>query len=944
MSELENPGSGGDRSGAEIKGKIDRSYANDCTPHATPDQIFVSCVQYQNPVGKTYGLKDGKVEKRGHGVRTSPAIGQTLAFASFSDVVAWRVTLTSEFMLTSGTFAELGDIEVVYKDCEVGNQVAASKKHLAHRARPGLLIIDIDAKDEDDVAGLWRQGEQPYTEMDDALAALSRILPEIDDCAFMAGWSTSSNISSPDGELLKGKGGIRIYLPVTDASLIPELLDIMHKRSWLHGDGWAFVDAAGRFQERSLVDLALARPAQVDYAAPVLQDGLTQDREWDEYEGGLLDPAVVEPLNADAEAAYIAAVSVARTALAQTMATQREFKIAAEESEQIKRGVKPARAKAAAINKLDNGVLLVTDAILFDSSDAVSVLDLMIDGAAYDGKTCKDPVDPDYNGGASVGMFYWNDGYGPGIHSFAHGSKWYPLMHDVDSLREVLKTKDPSAVVAAFAQTAFARKSERAVLEKEATKAIGLGNSVTVFREDVAAFDNQVHEQRKAEDGNPEFKGPYPLDQPLPSSIFPFRRDGTPINHPDNYRELLIGYGLNCCYDVIKKEVVWLGLRDDLTTDNAEAVVFAKIKGLASLCGLPSGNSDLQTYLPAIAEANQINPVKDYLADLVWDGKDRLGDLAEAIHPHDLDVARIALRVWFTGAAACCDHFEIGCRLNVDARPSFEYVLAILGGQGVGKTKGFLGLVPATLRSYAKDGLTLNPKDKDSVKTATSYWLAELGELDATFRLDQIAELKAFMSSEYDEYRRPYAATYGKYKRRTAFMGTVNQAQFLKDGTGNRRYLALECGAGFPAWSADEVDQLWAQAWSWYAGGMQWWPTAEEQAQLDSSTDQFRAKSWIEEALAGKYDWGETPEGDRLSATAIIANLEHGRNSPTAKELADVGNVLRRLWEPHAVKGDDGRLRVDLGDGLVKVRADGGANPGWLMPPKKASLVLPPPP
>ena len=98
---------------------------------------------------------------------------------------------------------------------------------------------------------------------------------------------------------------------------------------------------------------------------------------------------------------------------------------------------------------------------------------------------------------------------------------------------------------------------------------------------------------------------------------------------------------------------------------------------------------DLNAHLPAIAEENQINPVRDYLAALEWDGEDRIGRLVRAMEPHDTEVAEIALRVWFTGAAAACEHFETGLGLVNGARPSFEYVLAILGDQGVNKTKGF---------------------------------------------------------------------------------------------------------------------------------------------------------------------------------------------------------------------------------------------------------------
>ena len=199
--------------------------------------------------------------------------------------------------------------------------------------------------------------------------------------------------------------------------------------------------------------------------------------------------------------------------------------------------------------------------------------------------------------------------------------------------------------------------------------------------------------------------------------------------------------------------------------------------------------------------------------------------------------------------------------------------------------------------------MTLNPRNKDSVKIAASHWLVELGELDATFKQGQIADLKAFLSTEADELRLPYAQGYSKFKRRTAFIGTVNQDKFLKDATGNRRYLALECGKGFPMWSADAVDQLWAQVWARYISGAQWWPTSVEQKVLDVNAELFRQASWVEEALETEYDWGKKPTDNiRIKTTELLKQL---KGTPYSS------------CDP------------------LKVNADGGKHKGWLLPPSR---------
>jgi putative DNA primase/helicase len=50
--------------------------------------------------------------------------------------------------------------------------------------------------------------------------------------------------------------------------------------------------------------------------------------------------------------------------------------------------------------------------------------------------------------------------------------------------------------------------------------------------------------------------------------------------------------------------------------------------------------------------------------------------------------------------------------------------------------------VPKEL-GVVQDGMMLRPDDRDSVKQVVSHWLVELGELDATFRKSDIAQLKA---------------------------------------------------------------------------------------------------------------------------------------------------------------------------------------------------------
>src|SRR5690606_18813858 len=140
-------------------------------------------------------------------------------------------------------------------------------------------------------------------------------------------------------------------------------------------------------------------------------------------------------------------------------------------------------------------------------------------------------------------------------------------------------------------------------------------------------------------------------------------------------------------------------------------------------------------------------------------------------------------------------------------------------------------------------------KNKDSIKAVISAWCCELGELDGTFRKSDVAALKAFLSQERDEIRLPYAPTASVFRRRTVFVGTVNDATFLADTTGNRRFWPLTVTRVDVGWDDEEVDQLWAEAWGRYLTGEKWWPTPQEEELLAANAERYRSKSLLEQSI-----------------------------------------------------------------------------------------------
>lgn len=68
------------------------------------------------------------------------------------------------------------------------------------------------------------------------------------------------------------------------------------------------------------------------------------------------------------------------------------------------------------------------------------------------------------------------------------------------------------------------------------------------------------------------------------------------------------------------------------------------------------------------------------------------------------------------------------------------------------------------------------------------------------------------MSRNIDHYRPPYARTTIDVPRQCVFVGTVNDSEYLKDETGNRRFWPVKCVRIDIERLAADRDQLIAEA------------------------------------------------------------------------------------------------------------------------------------
>ncbi|SDI69923.1 virulence-associated E family protein [Lutimaribacter saemankumensis] len=213
--------------------------------------------------------------------------------------------------------------------------------------------------------------------------------------------------------------------------------------------------------------------------------------------------------------------------------------------------------------------------------------------------------------------------------------------------------------------------------------------------------------------------------------------------------------------------------------------------------------------LEAVAFENRVDPLKDWLLGLTWDGQPRLSAwLTIYLGVEESEYSAEVGKRWAISAVARV--FEPGCKADC--------CLILEGRQGGGKSSALRVLAGA---EYFADALP-DLAHKDAKLSLRGKWIFELSELAALNR-SSLETAKAFISRREEKYRRPYGRKDVTEPRRCVFAGTTNEDSYLRDTTGNRRFWPVRVGPiNIDALSRDR-EQLWAEAVHAYRAGERWW-------------------------------------------------------------------------------------------------------------------------
>lgn len=287
---------------------------------------------------------------------------------------------------------------------------------------------------------------------------------------------------------------------------------------------------------------------------------------------------------------------------------------------------------------------------------------------------------------------------------------------------------------------------------------------------------------------------------------------------------------------------------------------------LESLYGI-TGNLKIDDSLALEFEKNKFHPIQEYLRGLKWDGEERVDRLLiDYFGAEDNGYTREAMRKTLIGAVG---------RVMVPGI-KFDLVLTLVGDQGCGKST-----FASKLGGPWFSDTFMTVTGKEAFEQVQGAWVIEMAELSGTKKAG-IESVKHFISKQEDTFRPAYARTSETFRRQCIFIATTNKKDFLRDPTGNRRFMPVDMDVRnavlsvFDDLTPEEVDQIWAEAMKYYKDGESLFLSKEAEAiaaleqKAHSETDERKGliekylntllpKDWAERTLYERREYLNDP-------------------------------------------------------------------------------------
>ena len=301
--------------------------------------------------------------------------------------------------------------------------------------------------------------------------------------------------------------------------------------------------------------------------------------------------------------------------------------------------------------------------------------------------------------------------------------------------------------------------------------------------------------------------------------------------------------------------------------------------------GVLFDNKKIRSAITVVAMRHRYNPVLDYFNEAYkgWDHQHRLDHImGDYLGVEETTVTQLITKLFFVGAVAKAHN----------PKTKFDFVLDLVGGQGAGKTTFLQKIAP--LGYYTDQFSTFDNKDDYAVMRRAL--IINDDEMTATNNAS-FEVLKKFITLQEFEYRKPYGHQAERFDKNFVMARTTNELYYLKDKTGERRFLPLHVSKALQKHhpvtdlTDDYVKQCWGEAMQLYKDGFNFGLTKEQEEELDQHrqtfmyTDELEDK--IDEALSNQFKGKDFITNDELSL-AVAPGIDLVKNRKVANQISNI--------------------------------------------------------
>lgn len=306
----------------------------------------------------------------------------------------------------------------------------------------------------------------------------------------------------------------------------------------------------------------------------------------------------------------------------------------------------------------------------------------------------------------------------------------------------------------------------------------------------------------------------------------------------------------------------------------------------------------LRNGLDVFFSQKKYNPVKEYMEDCFekWDGKSRINTLFSKYLGSEKTELIENISLIFLVAAV---------KKVYEPDFKFDYVLDLVGGQGIGKTS----ILQKLGGPWYTDSIT-DFQNKDNFELMIRSLIVNDDEMVASKKIG-FAELKSFITKTNLRFRKAYARRAQEYPKKFVIARTTNEVAYLRDKTGERRFLPVMVGVEkqerHPMEMTDElVKQIWGEAMTLYQGGYPTTFSNEEEAKLEIYREQFmyidEIENLLDEYLDMKVpsDWSMMNNAQKYTFTQKYLNSNDSIEGVALQDKIATRDILANVFDSDA--------------------------------------------